>query len=137
MNVKNCRKCGRIFNYALGPCICPDCKNTLEAKFQEVKEFIRDNGTATMQEVCESCKVDSGQIRQWIREERLQFSDDSPIKVTCENCGAMIGSGRFCEKCKAQLANGLSASIHKREMPTEPAHHHSSDTNSHGMRFLK
>lgn len=119
MNVKNCRKCGKIFNHAVGPVICPACKDSLEAKFIEVKEYIRDHGKATIPQVCEECDVESTLLRQWIREERLQFSDDSPIKVNCEGCGAMIGSGRFCEKCKANLMNGLNATLPKSETKVE------------------
>ena len=42
MNVRNCKKCGRVFNYVMGPVICPRCKENQEAKFNEVKEYVRD-----------------------------------------------------------------------------------------------
>lgn len=113
MNVHNCRKCGKIFNYVVGPLICPACKDSMEAKFREVKEFVREHRTATMPEISESCDVDMQQIRQWIREERLQFADDSPIKMNCELCGAVIGTGRFCEKCKQSMAKELNGAIRK------------------------
>ena len=32
MNVRNCRKCGAIFNYVMGPIMCPACRDALEAK---------------------------------------------------------------------------------------------------------
>ena len=35
MNVRNCKKCNRIFNYIAGPTICPACKEDLEKKFQK------------------------------------------------------------------------------------------------------
>ena len=111
MNVRNCRKCGKIFNYAIGPIICPSCKEALEAKFKEVKEYVQNNRNATVAAVSEACEVEPGQIQQWIREERLQFADDSPIKVSCESCGTMIGSGRFCEKCKTNIVRDLKCAI--------------------------
>lgn len=113
MNVRNCRKCGKLFNYAMGPMICPNCKEALEAKYQEVKKYIQAHVHATIQMVSEECDVDTGQIQQWIREDRLQFSDDSPIKVPCERCGAMIGSGKYCTKCSQEMATSLSQSIAK------------------------
>ncbi len=113
MEVRNCRKCGRIFNYVLGAPICPACKEKMEEKFQEVKEFIRSNERATIPEISEQCEVETSQIHQWIREERLVFSDDSPVGINCESCGAMIKTGRFCEKCKAELTNNLRSSIQK------------------------
>ena len=38
MNVRNCRKCGTIFNYVMGPIVCPACREALEEKFKEVNE---------------------------------------------------------------------------------------------------
>ena len=42
MNVRNCRKCGKIFNYVSGLPICPACRDEAEKKFQVVKKFIRE-----------------------------------------------------------------------------------------------
>ena len=39
MNVRNCKECGRLFNYIAGPPICPACKEELEKKFQKAKEY--------------------------------------------------------------------------------------------------
>lgn len=105
MNVRNCRKCGRIFNYVIGPPICQSCKEAMEKKFQEVKDYIRENKTATIPMIAEDCQVDTSQIHQWVREERLEFAEDSPLGVNCESCGTMIKSGRFCEKCKVTMTN--------------------------------
>ena len=30
MNVRNCRKCGKLFNHVMGMPICPACKDALE-----------------------------------------------------------------------------------------------------------
>lgn len=135
MDVRNCRKCGKIFNYIGGQPICPSCKEALEGKFNEVKEYIRDNPKAGISKICEDCEVETGQLQQWIREERLVLSDDSPAGIPCEKCGTIIHSGKYCEKCKAELANGLSASISKPDAnKPEPK----KDTKSNpAMRFLK
>ena len=109
MDVRNCRKCGRIFNYVAGIPICPACRERIEAKFQEVKDFIRENKGAGIPEISKTCGVETSQIHQWIREERLVFADDSPIGINCENCNATIKTGRFCEKCKIFLKIKLSS----------------------------
>ena len=116
MNVRNCRKCGNLFNYLSGPPICMACKEALEQKFQEVKAFIRDNAHATIPQVSESCDVSTNQIHQWLREERLELSAESGITLTCENCGSVILTGRFCSKCKNSMANQLNSSIKKPEV---------------------
>lgn len=108
MEVKNCKNCGRLYNYIGGVYrLCPECMRKLEEKFQEVKNYIEDNPRADMREISEKCDVSTRQIEQWIREERLSFSDDSPIGIACEVCGATIRTGRYCERCKNDLANRL------------------------------
>ena len=51
MNIRNCRMCGHIFNYVAGPILCPHCREKMEAKFQEVKEYIRANPGVGIQDV--------------------------------------------------------------------------------------
>jgi uncharacterized Zn finger protein (UPF0148 family) len=87
MDVRNCRKCGRIFNYVTGPVICPECREKQEEKFQEVKKYIMENRTANIPQIAKDCEVETSQIQQWIREERLEFSQDSDLGIPCENCG--------------------------------------------------
>ena len=50
MDVRNCRMCGKLYNYIGGPYrgLCPDCVRKMEDKFEEVKEYINENGTATI-----------------------------------------------------------------------------------------
>lgn len=107
MDVRNCAKCGRLFNYIQGPPLCPSCTQALEKKFDEVKQYIYDHPQADIKEVSEACNVSVIQITQWIREERLAFSEDSLIGIKCERCGAIIKTGRFCKACKEKLTRGL------------------------------
>jgi len=109
MNVRNCRKCGKMFNYIQGPPICQNCKAALEKKFEEVKAYIRENKSAKINEIAENCGVEPRQIETWIREERLVFASDSPVKIFCETCGTPIFTGRYCEKCKKNQANTFSS----------------------------
>ena len=111
MNVKNCRKCKRIFNYVMGPVLCPRCREEEEQKFQEVKKYVIENPGSGIQEVSEACDVSVNLIRQWLREERLVLSDESPMGINCEHCGRMIKSGRFCPECKNTMTNALNSAI--------------------------
>ena len=117
MNVKNCKSCGRLFNYIAGPPICPNCKEEIEKKFQKAKEFVRNTAHATVQMVAEECEVPESQVKQWIREERLVFTDATLAGVACEVCGEPITTGRFCAKCKNQMMNDLGGAIKKPDAP--------------------
>lgn len=108
MNVRNCRKCGRMFNYITGMPICPTCREAMEAKFQEVKEYIREHKGAGINEVAEACEIETAQITQWLREDRLELAADSAVMINCEKCGAPIRSGKYCDKCRANMTNSLN-----------------------------
>ncbi len=132
MDVRNCRRCRKIFNYVAGAPICPACREELEAEFQVVKKYVRDNRGANVAEVAEACDVDPSQIRQWIREERLEFADGSMSGMACESCGVMINSGRFCDKCKAALTSGFAG-----PKPTPAPEVKKPASSSSKMRFLQ
>ncbi|MBR1855245.1 MAG: flagellar protein [Lachnospiraceae bacterium] len=132
MDVRTCRSCRKIFNYVSGPMLCPACRQALEEKFQEVKKYIEDHGTATLPQIAEDCDVDVQQIRQWLREERLELASNSSFVLECESCGGPIRSGRFCDKCRASMANNMQSLI-KSSKPTEPTLY-KKDTNAR-MRF--
>lgn len=108
MELMNCKNCKRLFNYIAGDSICPKCKELLEDKFQEVKKFIRENPGSNVDEVAEACDISVKQIRRWVREERLSFTDDSLVGLECERCGKMIHSGRFCKECAGGLADAMN-----------------------------
>ncbi len=119
MDVRNCKGCGRLFNYLSGPPLCQTCVAALDSKFEVVKEYIYDNPGVGMQEVSEELEVPIPQIKQWIREERLSFTEDSMIGLECESCGVSIRTGRFCKACKDKLAKGLT-NLYPEEKPVEP-----------------
>lgn len=118
MNVRNCKLCGKLFNYLSGPPMCPACREKMEEKFKEVKKYVQTHKGATIPEVSEECDVDPQQIRQWVREERLEFAGGGVTGINCEKCGAAISTGRFCEKCKMEMTNNLSSVLPtKKEAP--------------------
>ena len=135
MTVKNCKKCGRLYNYVMGQGLCPACTQAIEDKFVEVKKYIQVNGSADMDDISRNCDVEISQIQQWIRQERLQFSSDSPIKVNCEKCGKQILGGRFCAACKDQMARNLNQAMGLGGVMTEAPPDRKSD-HKNRMRFL-
>lgn len=131
MDVRNCKDCGKIFNYLSGAPLCPACMKKLDDKYSIVKEYIYDNPGASIQQVSEENGVSVRQLKKWVREERLAFSEDSLVGLECENCGTMIRTGRFCSRCKDSMLNKLG-NIYKE--PVEEVKKNFKDNPK--MRFL-
>ncbi len=134
MEIVTCKYCGKLFNYIQGQRICPACAKKMDEKFMEVKKYVYDHPKVEINELSHELDVPIRQIKQWIREERLCFSEDSPIGIECECCGATIKTGRFCKKCKDKLANGLKdAAGVKRQAVAAPTRKNATENK---MRFL-
>lgn len=134
MEVRNCRSCGRLYNHLSGPSLCPECVRKLEDKYAEVRDYIRENPRSTINDVSEANDVSVQQIKQWIKEERLEFSKDSPVGIECELCGANISTGRYCKNCKEKIASGFDEAVMKK-LDTKPDRSRHDDRNR--MRFLQ
>lgn len=133
MEACNCKMCKRLFNHIGGPRICPACRDQLELKFQEVKEYIYEHKNASITEVSEEMEVPVAVIKKWVREERLMLTD-AMGELECESCGVAIKTGRYCEACKKKMADKLE-SIY----PSEEKHHQNDKAprdKSARMRFL-
>ena len=120
MEFRNCKGCGKLFNY-LGPStpVCPACLKAMDEKYEQVKKYIYDNPHCSINQVSEDNDVSVQQIQRWVREERLSFSEDSDIGLECENCGKMIKTGRFCNDCKSKLKMDINSAlpVKKLEVP--------------------
>ena len=128
--------CGRIFNYMAGAILCQGCREKMEEKFQEVKEYIRQHPGVGIPEVSEACDVEPSQIRQWLREERLEVTENSAIFLNCEGCGAPIRCGRYCEKCKNSVVSGLKTVLNENRPKDIPKPQTGNDRDNPRMRFL-
>lgn len=133
MNIRNCKNCGKMFNYVTGPTICPNCREAVEAKFQEVKEYIREHKGVGIAEVSEACSVDPAQIRQWLRDDRLEVTEDSALMLNCEACGAPIRSGKYCDRCRTNMTNSFNSILNANKPKTE---FKKIDKDSPKMRYL-
>jgi hypothetical protein len=113
--------------------ICPACQKALEDKFQEVKQYLRENPDSSVEKTAIDNDVSTKQIKQWVREERLILSSATDSGITCENCGKPICSGRFCESCKAKMADELMGAIDRPKAAAPKKKEHERDK----MRFLQ
>lgn len=119
MNVSNCRGCGRLFNAISNEQLCPECRKKLEDKFQGVKAYLEEHPNSSLEEVSRENEVSVKQLKQWVREERLSFSEASVVGIDCENCGKLIRTGRYCDACKSKIATNLMSAYGNKQKKTE------------------
>lgn len=120
MELRVCKKCHRIFESTTAAIVCPYCSRELEAVFKIVKSYIRSHPEASIVEVSEACNTDMEQIKQWIREERIEYTKESVIGIECERCGKIIKTGRLCAECKGELLKNIQSLYVKKEF-SQPA----------------
>lgn len=109
MDVRNCKDCGRLFNYA-GIQVCPQCRKKEDEKFAVVKEYLRRHPNVGVSELSEETDTSISTLRRWVREERLILTESSSVgfDIYCESCKEPILSGRLCIKCKRKMSIEMS-----------------------------
>ncbi|AGC69538.1 flagellar operon protein YvyF [Thermoclostridium stercorarium subsp. stercorarium DSM 8532] len=105
--IRYCKECHRIFQYMGGPVLCSYCRKKDDEEFEKVRAFLKEYPGATMQEVSNATGVKPSKINRWLKEERLEVSEGSPVALNCERCGVRIRSGRFCIECSKMLAREM------------------------------
>lgn len=104
-DIRNCKKCGKVYNYIGGAPICPVCKEDEEKEFKKVKTYLYDNPGASITQVTSDLNVSIEMIKRFLKEGRLEIlGDDGNLLLECESCGKAIKSGRFCEHCERDLS---------------------------------
>jgi len=107
-DVRNCKRCGKIFNYLGGSPICLVCKQLDEDDYRRVKQYLYDYPGATMSQISSDLDVSVEKIKRFLKEGRLEIiGDESNLVLECESCGKAIRTGRFCNECERDLARGL------------------------------
>lgn len=133
-DVRNCRRCGRIYNYISGPPICQDCKQADEETFKRIKEYLYKYPGATLTQVATDCDVSVEKIKMFLREGRLEITEGANIILECERCGKSIRTGRFCQECQNGLSSDISGSVSKSDKHED--HLEAAKRNAIGMRYL-
>lgn len=133
-NVINCKRCNNIFVDYLGKGICPKCREELNEILVEVKKYIREHRTATINEIASVFEVSTRQVIHWVHEEEIELTPDSSIKMYCEKCNTEILSGRICEDCKKKQVRDLAKAFGSSSSGRGSSH---SDRNGNKMRFIE
>ena len=129
-DVRNCKRCGKLYNYIGGIPICLDCKKADEVDFKRVKEYLYDHPGASMIDVSNILEISMQRIKAYLKEGRLEIvGDDGNMILECESCGRSIRTGRFCEDCAAGLTNDMKDTMQKMKVDD-------SSKKPKGMRYL-
>lgn len=134
-DVRNCRKCGKIFSYMGGSPYCQTCRQADEEDFKKVKDYLYRNPGANITQVSVELEISVEKIRRFLKEGRLEItSSEGNMLLECENCGKAIKSGRFCDECERSLAAGLKSTADN--MRSEMSHTTDPSKKAIGMRYL-
>ena len=117
--LKNCKRCGAMFNYVVGHPICGRCRKADEEDFKKVKNYLYDNPGSSPPEIAVEVDVSVEKIRRYLKEGRLEIvGDASNMVLACEKCGMSIRTGRYCDECERDMkkelkmmANSMSTSM--------------------------
>ncbi|WP_130805940.1 MerR family transcriptional regulator [Senegalia massiliensis] len=112
MNIKNCKKCGKIYNYD-GFNICYHCRRKEEEMFFTVREYIYSNTKADIREVSEATGVSTKKILEFLRQGKLEIKEGSNLILDCERCSKPIKTGRFCKECANEIEKELKGAFKK------------------------
>lgn len=135
LDVRNCRKCGMIFNYIGGAPICPACREKEEEDFQRVKKYLYENPGASLTQVSTELEISVEMIKRFLREGRLEIAnDEGNLVLECENCGRSIKTGRFCPDCERNLASGFKSAASQMKLDLDSRS--TSERKSLGLRYL-
>ncbi|MBN2900092.1 MAG: MerR family transcriptional regulator [Clostridia bacterium] len=118
--LKNCKKCGRMFSAENGQLFCSKCRTNDEDDFKVVREYIYDNPNSTVHDVHEATEVSEEKILKFLRQGRLILKGEG-VGLECERCGKSINTGRFCDKCAHELKSGFQQAFGGEEKKEAPA----------------
>ncbi len=108
MNLGNCPRCGKLFAKNFRD-ICPACMKDIEREYEVCVKFLREEKTATIQEVADATEVSIRQITKFIKEGRISIANNPNMMYPCEVCGVLIREGNMCDACRGRLAKDLTA----------------------------
>lgn len=117
-----CEKCnGKLFHIGAGKYECEKCKTVIMDDFGKVKDYLDKNGPASAPIISENTGVSIETINIFLRQGRVEITENSNFFIECEKCGCSIRSGRFCIDCARELSKGLQK-IMFNEIGDKPKH---------------
>lgn len=106
---KLCERClGRMIYIDAGVYRCQLCGNEALDDLGKMKRYVERNGAMSVDEIERGTGVSRELIELCLKDGKLEMPKEQ-FTIRCGRCGCGIPSGRFCQKCKRDLAGGLKA----------------------------
>ena len=106
----------------------------LQDRLDTALDYLEEHPDTSVEQTAADNDVTMKQIRQWVKEERLILSSATVAGIVCEKCGKPIRTGRFCDKCKENMASQLESMYDK---PKPGADIKTAEPGGNRMRYLK
>jgi len=116
VNIRNCKECGKLFQYDGISKLCYQCRKKDDEDFIRVREYVYENPGANIMTVADETGVSEDKILRYLREGRLEIVGDNPgLVLDCERCGKAIRTGRYCDECAREIERGLKSGFERPE----------------------
>lgn len=122
MELRNCKKCGRL-HYGTGR-ICNECLKKEEEQFALIKAYLKEHPDSSIVKVSNETGVSVQEIEKFLREGRLEVTTGMNDFLKCMKCGSPIKTGKYCPECEKKVMDdvktvykSVAASSEKEQRP--------------------
>lgn len=106
--IETCTECGgRMRAVRSGVYECETCGAQALDDFGRIREYMKDHGSATKEELVVVLGVRAEVVNEYIRQQRLEEAGNAG-DGKCLLCGAPIKFGSICAKCKRTSRSGTT-----------------------------
>ncbi|HRU38564.1 MAG TPA: MerR family transcriptional regulator [Candidatus Goldiibacteriota bacterium] len=106
-NLKNCKRCGKVFNGAAAEELCPSCLLEDAKDIKKVTDYLRKNPLASIMEVHLKTGVPQQQLLRMVKGGTLKLRQPG-AGLKCRLCGKDIKAGAYCESCREKTGENFN-----------------------------
>jgi protein-arginine kinase activator protein McsA len=111
MELRNCRKCQKLFISISGRLICQECYEVEEEKYDRILKYLGTHPDASIKEICEATQNSEESVVELVKKGKITLNVS--VVYRCEICGKKITSGKACPECRKKMEEELDKVIEK------------------------